>query len=127
MKKIIASFLSLSLLIASCNFSTPTITHNSAQISSPLQTPWADRTIFKSGLVESEQHVLNELKGASVYHLEFNIADDVYHVTGTEEVQYTNTESVSLDKVEFRLFPNVLGGEMQVTNLQVDGQSITPQ
>ncbi len=127
MKKIIASFLSLSLLIASCNFSAPSVTHNSIQISSPLQTLWADRTIFKSGLVESEQHVLNELKGASVYHLEFNIADDIYHVAGTEEVQYTNTETVSLNEVEFRLFPNILGGEMQVSNLQVDEQSATPK
>jgi aminopeptidase N len=126
-KRIIASFLSLSLLIASCNPSTPTVTPNPTQISNPLQTPWADRTIFKSGLVESQQHVLNELKGASVYHLEFNIADDIYHVTGTEDVQYTNTETISLNEVEFRLFPNILGGEMQVSNLQVDGQSVTPQ
>src|SRR5258706_7228787 len=127
MKKIIASFLSLSLLIASCNFSTPTVTPNSTQISNPLQTPWTDHTIFKSGLVESQRHVLNELKGASVYHLEFNIADDIYHVTGTEEVQYTNTETVSLNEIELRLFPNILGGEMQVSNLQVDGQSVMPK
>lgn len=127
MKKLITSFLSLSLLIASCNFSTPTATPNPTQIPSPLQTPWADRAIFKSGLVESQQHVLDELKGASVYHLEFNIADDIYHVTGMEEVQYTNTETVPLNEVEFRLFPNILGGEMQVTNLQVNGQPITPK
>ena len=127
MKKLIASFLSLCLLIASCNSPAPTAIPEPSQIPSPLQTLWEDRSIFKSGLVESQQHVLNELKGASVYHIEFNIADDIYHVTGTEEVHYTNTESVSLDKVEFRLFPNILGGEMRVTDLQVDGQSITPQ
>ena len=129
MKRIIASFLSLSLLIASCSSPSPTAiaVASPTQTPSPLQTPWGDRSIFKSGLVESEQHVLDELQGASVYHLEFNIADDIYHVTGLEDVQYTNTETVSLKEVEFRLFPNILGGEMQVTNLQVDGQSITPQ
>jgi peptidase M1-like protein len=127
MKKLFASFLSLSLLIVSCASPTLTAAPAPTQNSNPLQTPWADRSIFQSGLVTSEQHVLNELKGASVYHLEFNIADDIYHVSGMEEVQYTNTESVALSEVEFRLFPNVLGGSMQVSNLQVDGQSITPQ
>jgi len=131
-KKIVASFLSLSLLIISCIASTLTATPaltaipTLTQTPDPLQTPWADRSIFKSGLVESEQHVLNELQGASVYHLEFNIADDIYHVTGTEEVRYTNTEDVSLNEIQFRLFPNTLGGGMQVANLQVDGQPVTP-
>ena len=125
MKKFFASFLTLSLLIASC--ASPAPIAAPIQTPDPLKTPWEDRSIFKSGLVESEQHVLNELKGASVYHLEFNIAEDMYHVTGTEEVRYTNNESVSLGEIQFRLFPNILGGEMQVTDLQVDGQSITPK
>ncbi len=85
-----------------------------------------DRSIFKNGLVPSEQHFLSELNGATVYHLEFTIADDLYHVTGTEKVYYTNTEDVTLDRVEFRLFPNILGGEMKISNLTVDDQSITP-
>jgi hypothetical protein len=129
MKKLFASLLSLSLLLASCTSPTPTVVPIPTQISAsdPLQTPWADRSIFQSGLVQSQQHILNELKGASVYHLEFNIADDYFHATGMEEVQYTNTESVTLNEVEFRLFPNILGGEIQVTNLQVDDQSVIPQ
>ena len=128
MKKIIASYLSLSLLIAACASPSPIATHVPpiTKPSDPLNTPWGDRSIFKSGLVNSEQKVLNELQGASIYHLEFNLADDIYHVTGTEEVQYTNTESVSLHEVELRLFPNILGGEMQVTDLQVDGRSNEP-
>jgi aminopeptidase N len=91
-------------------------------------TPWEDRSPFKSGLVTAEQSVLNELPNASIYHLEFNIADDLYHVTGTEEVRYTNAEQgIALDKVELRLFPNILGGEMKVSNVEVDGQAVTPQ
>lgn len=123
MKKLFASFLSLSLLIASCTASSPTTPPPAFD---PFKIPWEDRAIFQSGLVESQQHVLNELKGASVYHIEFNIAKNVYHITGTEEVRYTNNESVALNEVQFRLFPNILGGEMQVTDLQVDGQAITP-
>ena len=54
-------------------------------------------------------------------------AEDMFHVTGTEEVRYTNTETVTLNEIQFRLFPNILGGEMQVTDLQVDGQSVSPR
>jgi aminopeptidase N len=87
---------------------------------------WEDRSIFKDGLVSSEQSTLNELPDASVYHLEFNIEEDLYHITGTEEVRYTNAEETTLDGVHFRLFPNILGGEMTVSNLTVDDRSVTP-
>ena len=130
MTKLIASFLSLSLLIVSCTSPTLIATPTSIPISTPvdpLKTSWDDRTLFQSGLVKSAQPTLYELQGASVYHLEFNIAEDIYHVTGTEEVRYTNIETVALNEIQFRLFPNILGGEMQVTNLQVEGQSATPK
>ncbi len=71
--------------------------------------------------------MLKELTKASVYHLEINIAEDIYHVTGTEEVRYTNVEDVALKEVELRLFPNILGGEMKTSNVQVDGESVTPK
>jgi len=125
MKGLFASFLTFSLLLTSCTFFSP----KPPPPSTPdyLETPWDDRSIFKNGLIQSQQHVLDELNGASVYHLEFTIADDLYEVTGTEEVQYTNTEDVELNEVEFRLFPNILGGEMKISNLTVDGQPITPE
>jgi aminopeptidase N len=44
-----------------------------------------------------------------------------------EEVLYTNAEAVPLDQIWLRLFPNMLGGEMTVSNLSVDGQAVTPQ
>jgi hypothetical protein len=71
--------------------------------------------------------VLDELNGASVYHIDFTIADNLYEITGIEEVRYTNTEDVELNEVEFRLFPNILGGEMTVSNLTVNDQPITPE
>ena len=130
MTKLFASFLSLSLLIVACTSPTPIATPTSFPIATPinpLNTPWDDRALFQSGLVESARPVLNELQGASVYHLEFNIAEDIYHVTGTEEVRYTNTETVALNEIQFRLFPNILGGEMLVTDLQVDRQVVSPK
>jgi aminopeptidase N len=128
MKRLFASFLGLSLILISCSLfqpaGTPTPPSNPADI---FDTPWEDRSPFKAGLVPSEQSVLDELPGASVYHLEFNIAEDLYHVTGTEKVLYTNTEERGLDAIQFRLFPNLLGGEMTVSNVKVNEQSVTPK
>ncbi|HEY5728743.1 MAG TPA: M1 family metallopeptidase [Anaerolineales bacterium] len=137
MKRFFASYLSLSLLLASCTAPIPTLDPSTSTPEpdsptvtpkpDPMDTPWDDRSIFQMGLVTSEQSVLDELEGASVYHIEFTIADNLYQITGTEEVRYTNTEDVELNDVQFRLFPNILGGEMAVSNLTVDGQPITPE
>ncbi len=127
MKKLL-TFL-LSLVFVSCFALHPTAIPTATATPTPdiFNTPWADHSIFKSGLVNVDQSALDKLSKASVYHLEFKIADDLYHVSGTEDVHYTNAEDVSLDKVELRLFPNILGGEMAVSNIQVDGQAVTPQ
>ena len=142
MKRLFASFLSLSLLLLSCNSLTPTpvsptsipvtptytaVGATSTPKPDPMTTPWDDRAIFEAGLVSSEQSVLDELQGASVYHIEFTIAENLYQIRGTEEVHYTNTEDVELNEVQFRLYPNILGGNMTISNLTVDGLSITPE
>ncbi len=125
MKKTLITLVCLGLLLVSCI--PPAQTKTPTPQADPLNTPWDDRAIYKSGLVQAEQDVLDGLNGASVYHIEFEIADDLYHVSGRQEVQYTNTESVPLDKIEFRLFPNILGGKMDVTDLVAGGKSVTPR
>ena len=127
MKRLFASFLALGLLIISCKFFAPITSPTPIADFDPSQIPWDDRSIFESGLVESARPALKELPGASVYHIDFNISDEIYKITGTEEVRYTNNESVALNEVHFRLFPNILGGEMRITNLLADGQSVTAQ
>lgn len=127
MKKVFVSWVSLSLLLVSCTFPRPTSTPSTRSGRDIFDTPWEDRSLFQGGLVTSERPVLNDLTDASVYHLEFNIAKDMFHVSGTEEVRYTNAEEVPLEQIWLRLFPNILGGELTISNLTVDGQSVTPQ
>ena len=127
MKRLVVSFLSLSLILVSCSAPKPPATPTPTPLPDIFNTPWDDFSLFKSGLIQSEQFVLSELTKASVYHLEFNIAEDIVHVTGKEEVRYTNTEEVALDQVQLRLFPNILGGEMTTSNVKVDGKSVTPK
>lgn len=125
MNQTLASLLTLSLLLVACAAPSPV----PASTSTPdlFATPWEDRTPFQAGLAESAQPVLTQLPGASVYHITFNIAPELYKLTGSEEVRYTNQETVSLTEIWMRLFPNTLGGAMAIEDLQVNGASLTPR
>ena len=129
MKRLLALIVMLNLVLASCAAPQPTgtSTPGSTPVPDLFDTPWEDRSLFKDGLVASEQAILSELPNATVYHIEFNIAEDIYHIAGKQEVRYTNAEEVPLNEVRLRLFPNILGGEMTVSNLSFNGQNITPQ
>ncbi len=87
---------------------------------------WDDRTIFRAGLIKAGQAVLDQLSGASVYHLDVQIAADFSTLQGRMRVRYTNQENVPLDAVYFQLFPNQSGGKSTVSAATVDGQTITP-
>ena len=123
--KFLILLLSLSLVFVSCT--SPQRSATPSPVGEPADGSGEDRSIFRSGLVESEQAVLDELDGASVYHIDLEIAEDLFHVSGHQDVRYTNTETVALDHVYFRLFPNILGGAMNVSDLRVDGEDASPQ
>ncbi|HUG33625.1 MAG TPA: M1 family metallopeptidase [Anaerolineales bacterium] len=120
MKKILASILSLGLIAISCTFPSPTPESTPLPDLDPSTIDWDDRSIYRAGLVPSAQPVLDALAGASVYHMDLDLADDLLSLTGTLNVRYTNTENVLLNEIQFRLFPNILGGTMQISNLRVD-------
>jgi aminopeptidase N len=84
-------------------------------------TTWDDRSPFAAGLIESEQAILNGLPGASVYHLDLWIAEDLSHLTGAEEVCYTNRSDEPLQGIVFRLFANLLGASLTVNRVAVNG------
>ena len=97
MKKLLVSFFAMSMVLISCAVPLPTVTSTPTTTPVPdlFDTPWEDRSLFKSGLVASEQSVLNELPDASLYHIEFNIAEDIFHISGAEAVRYSNAEDVA--------------------------------
>ncbi len=81
---------------------------------------WDDRTVFSSGLISSEQETLQQLHGASIYHIDISISEDMTTIKGREEVRFTNQESSSLDSVCFQLYPNQLGGKITVSDVTVN-------
>jgi hypothetical protein len=96
MNKIVAACLALSLISFACASPSPisTATASTATDQPPPDPPaseYDDRSIYRAGLVPSAQPVLDGLAGASVYHLDIHLADDLLSLTGTLDVRYTNT------------------------------------
>ena len=94
--------------------------------SHPFDVAWDDRTVFREGLIEAEQPVLDQLPGATVYHIDLQVPRNFRRLHGREQVLYTNREDEPLDAIYFRLFPNTAGGEETVSDLVVDGQDVDP-
>jgi hypothetical protein len=81
--------------------------------------------LFGPGLVQSQQEY-SQIPGATLYKLAMEIDTGLENVTGRAEIRYTNRGTAALDKVELRLFPNILGGKMGINSLMVNGQASTP-
>ncbi len=129
--KVIATLTIVLILVVGCGRAQPTATPVPSPIPTPtaphpFDTAWDDRAIFRHGLIEAEQEVLDRLPGASVYHIDLQIPDDLLFLTGHEEVRYTNREDESLAEVYFRLFPNTAGGKATVSAVKVDSQDVQP-
>lgn len=87
---------------------------------------WDDRELFLSGLAPAETRILDELPGATVYHLVLDITDPTM-VGGTMESRYTNQEEEALTELVLHLFPEKLGGDIEVTNIHIDGETVMSQ
>jgi hypothetical protein len=92
----------------------------------PFTVEWDDRELFRNNLLDFEQSILGELSGVSIYHLAISFSDTPNVAIGVEQVQYTNNEAVDLSEVDFAIFAEILGGQIEVKNVRVDDESITP-
>jgi hypothetical protein len=90
----------------------------------PQAASWDDRTVYRAGLIEAEQGVLDTLPGATVYRIDLLIPDNFYVLQGHEKLLYTNREETSLDEVYFSLFVNTSGGLATASDVEVDGQGV---
>ncbi|MFZ5821206.1 MAG: M1 family metallopeptidase [Chloroflexota bacterium] len=124
MKNLPATLILLIALLAACQAAPPQLPTPGAEPpppAAPRPVDWDDRSLYEAGLIPSQRGALDGLEGASVYHLNWNIAEDLASMTGAAEVRYTNREQVALDEIRFQLLPNLLGGRMDVATVLVDG------
>jgi len=98
----------------------------------PLPAPtlfevmWEDRTPFYANLVSSEQASLNQLPGATVYHIEMTLDESLASIRGREELLYTNREDIPLNELYLHLFPNLVKGIIHTNDVLVNGQPVAP-
>ncbi|MCS7011852.1 MAG: M1 family metallopeptidase [Anaerolineales bacterium] len=88
---------------------------------------WNDLSPFYSGLQPQAREALGGLSGATVYHLAFQLSDPPTQAHGVAEIYYTNTEGIPLDEIYLALFPNLLGGEMEIVAISANGHSLSPE
>ena len=124
--KVMISFALLIILsFAACQTAAPTSTSEPPQeVSDIFDTAWSERELFRANLVPAEQGILDELPGATEYHIEFTIPENFDMIRGHEAVLFTNQEDTPLDAVYFRLYPNVTGGRAIISNVTVDGEEV---
>ncbi|MEZ0396509.1 MAG: M1 family metallopeptidase [Anaerolineales bacterium] len=94
---------------------------------SPPAIDWADRSLFSPALRESQQSALESLPPLSIYNLVLVLDEDMQHLTGLEEIYYTNNEGMPLDSLWLGLFPEILGGQIEIGSVRLDGASVTPE
>jgi hypothetical protein len=83
----------LILSLVACRSSAPTGTPIPTRVAPhPFDVAWEDRTLFREGLIDGAQGVLERLPGASVYHIDLEISQDLLLLEGREKVRYTNRE-----------------------------------
>ncbi|MBK8988879.1 MAG: M1 family metallopeptidase [Chloroflexi bacterium] len=80
--------------------------------------------LFRAGLVSAALDGLDRLDSAPFYHLTLTIDPVGSTVVGQQLIRYTNIEDVSLDDIYLHLFPNLLGGRIEVSNFRLDGRSV---
>jgi len=125
-------FVILLVVVTACAKPTPSAVPTPAPSEEAVDAPtrqgadWDDREVFRAGLIGAEQDVLDQLPGATVYHISLDIPADFDLLQGHQDVRYTNREDEPLDEVYFRLFPNVSGGALTVSNVRVDGETVEP-
>ncbi len=131
MKTLFILALALTAVLSGCG--TPTATPEPAPARSEgvpgptlFETAWRDPGPFLVGLVESQAESLDALPAATVYHLDLDLSDDLTVVEGIEEILYTNNEAAPLDQIALHLYPNLLGGEMEVESVHLNGEGVTP-
>jgi hypothetical protein len=110
--------------------STPPAVAQAAPTDTPVPTllgiDWDDRSAFSSGLLAAEQGVLQQLRGATVYHIDLRISDDLLRLEGEQQVRYVNQELEALHDVYFRLYPNLFGAAMEVSSVRLNGEAVSP-
>jgi hypothetical protein len=135
----IARLLSLVVFLTACAWSATPLTATPVSTGIfPSQTPPPIATVvissetdwqaaYAPSLVASQRARGTNLPGAIEYRLDLTLSNDLLNLTGHEAVTYTNRETVPLNEIHFHLFAKLIGGNMKILNVAVDGVPVQEQ
>ncbi len=85
-----------------------------------------DLAPYRQDLISTAQHDLDQLDHPTRYTLTLTYDPSVPSLSGSQQVEYTNRQAVSLDEIYFRLFANYPGseGKITVTRVVVNGAEV---
>lgn len=110
----------------------PTATPTATPLIPPFPTPevdLTDRSIYRATLKPAFADDVDAVPGASHYFIRAELKPgQVPTISGIERVRYTNTESVALAALYFRLYPNLSGynGSATVEQVILNNKLVTP-
>jgi hypothetical protein len=113
------------LLVILLLFSACRKTQSPAAAPDPLS--WLGNAALIDLLLEDEFVRSPELSRATVYSLGLYMADSLTELSGRLRLLYSNQTSRTLERLSFFLFPNLVGGRLEVTGLRAGAQSIDPR
>jgi len=105
----------------------------------PIATPevdWSDLSPYQEAMLPEFAADVETVAaaGASRYYLEIELElppdkANSPRLNGRERVRYTNTETVALSEIYFRLYPNLpgYGGKMTVEQVVIDNHAVEPE
>jgi len=121
----IAPFFFLILLSIGASCTTKTVSPSDNLISKNSKLPVLPAN-FDSNLIMDYQGLDDELSTSTRYEVTLKIAEDLQHASGQSVVSFTNNETVDLNEVVFRLFPNAMGDYLNLKNVSVNNEVVQP-
>ena len=82
---------------------------------------WEDFSLYSPALTQDAQKYLELAAKDTQYRIRVEISEDYLNLKGHEEIFYTNNEETALPEIYLRIFPNLAGGWVTLSELQVNG------
>ena len=81
---------------------------------------------YRAAMLPQTQAQLDQVRNAPRYEIDLHIDTDRLTAAGHQAVLYINNQTLDLNEIYFRLYPNLpsYGGDLQVSRVQVNGREV---
>ena len=91
-----------------------------------FDSAWGTWEIYASDWRGFDGALPPALQGATEYRIEIAVSENLERIQGSQRLRYTHRDDEPATEIFLRLFPNIAGGELVITNITVDGEPVEP-